>query len=60
MSHLVAEVLLRLVKPITATVLGLIVFGAVLAVGEPGSVTLLLISWLVGAALVLLVETSPI
>jgi phosphate/sulfate permease len=58
MSDLVAELLLRLVKPTIATVLGALVFVSATALGEPASVTLALISWLVGAGLVLLVENG--
>jgi hypothetical protein len=61
MSHLAGEVLLRLAKAGAAFVVGLIVYG--LAIGplraDP-SVELLLLSWLSGAAFILLVESSPI
>ncbi len=61
MSNLVAEILLRLAKAVAAAVLGALVFAvAVGLVGEPASVPLALLSWLSGAAFVLLVETSPI
>ena len=60
MSELVGELLLRLVKPAAAALVGLIVFVIALAVGEPASVALALLAWLAGAALVLLVESSPI
>jgi hypothetical protein len=61
MSHLAGEVLLRLAKAGAALVAGAIVYG--LAVGPLGgtpSVELLLLSWLSGAAFILLVESSPI
>lgn len=61
MSHLVGEVLLRLGKAAAALVVGAIVYG--LAVGPLGatpSVELALLSWLSGAAFILLVESSPI
>jgi hypothetical protein len=60
MSNLVVEMLLRLVKPAAATALGLIVFAVAIAVGEPASVTLALLSWVAGAAFILLVQESPI
>ena len=60
MSNLVNEILLRLAKAGAAAVLGLIVYlvlVGLLAV-EP-SAELALLSWLSGAAFILLVETSP-
>jgi hypothetical protein len=58
-SNLVNEVLLRLVKPLIAAVLGAIVYlVAVGPLGEPASVSLALLSWLSAAAFVLLVETG--
>ena len=61
MSNLLSEIGLRLAKAAAALVLGAVVFG--LAVGPAGatpSVELALLSWLSGAAFILLVETSPI
>jgi hypothetical protein len=61
MRELVVEVLLRLSRVLAATVIGLVVYFVLvgpLAVG--GSVQLALLAWLVGAAFVLLVETSPL
>ena len=61
MSNLFSEIGLRLAKAAAALVLGAVVFG--LAVGPAGatpSVELALLSWLTGAAFILLVETSPI
>jgi len=61
MSNLVAEILLRLAKALGATLLGVVVF--VVATGVAGAaptVEVALLSWLVGAGFVLLVETSPI
>jgi creatinine amidohydrolase/Fe(II)-dependent formamide hydrolase-like protein len=61
MSQLVAEILLRLLKALAALVLGLIVYVvAVGPLGHPGSVELALLSWLSGAAFILLVQESPI
>ncbi|HVM29810.1 MAG TPA: hypothetical protein VM305_03460 [Candidatus Limnocylindrales bacterium] len=60
MSDLVIELMLRLVKPVVATLLGAVVFIAALALGEQASVALALLAWLVGAGVVLLVESGPI
>ena len=61
MSNLVSEILLRLAKALAALVLGLVVYlVAVGPAGAPPSVELALLSWLSGAAFILLVETSPI
>ncbi|MFM2106748.1 MAG: hypothetical protein RL338_1780 [Chloroflexota bacterium] len=61
MSNLVAELLLRLVKPALALVLGAIAYGVLTGpLGAAGSPELALLAWLSGAALVLLVESSPI
>jgi hypothetical protein len=60
-SNLLSEIGLRLVKALAALVLGAVVFG--LAVGPLGaapSIELALLSWLSGAAFILLVQTSPI
>jgi hypothetical protein len=60
-SNLLSEIGLRLAKAAAALILGAIVFG--LAVGPAGatpSVELAMLSWLTGAAFILLVETSPI
>ena len=59
MSNLVAELLLRLVKPAIALVIGAVIYGVATGpLGEPASVSLALLSWLSAAALVLLVESS--
>jgi hypothetical protein len=60
MSNLVFEVLLRLVKPMAAVLLGLLVYVVATALGEPGSVALALLSWLSAAAFILLVQESPL
>lgn len=61
MSNLVGEILLRLAKVAAASVVGLIVYGALVGpFGAPATAELALLSWLVGAGLVLLVESSPI
>jgi len=61
MSELVVEILLRLAKVVAATVIGAIVY--LVAVGPLGAVPTVelgLLSWLCGAAVVLLVESGPI
>lgn len=61
MSHLVFEVLLRLAKASAAVVVGAVVFWVMTGlVGATPSVELALLSWLSGAAFILLVESSPI
>ena len=61
MSNLVTEILLRLAKAGAALVLGLIVYLVlVVPLGVTPSAELALLSWLSGAAFILLVETSPI
>ena len=61
MGNLVAEVALRLAKALAALIVGAIVY--VVAIGPLGGtpgIELALLSWLAGAAFILLVETSPI
>lgn len=61
MSNLLAEIGLRLLKALAALALGIVVYGlAVGLLGAAPSVELALLSWLSGAAFVLLVESSPI
>ena len=60
MSNLVAEILLRLIKPLIAVVLGAIVYFVATALGEAGSIGLALVSFLCGAAFILLVQEGPI
>jgi hypothetical protein len=59
-SNLVFELLLRLVKPGIALILGLIVYIVAVALGEPGSIALALLAWLSAAAFILLVQEGPI
>jgi hypothetical protein len=59
-SNLIVEILLRLAKAGAAAVIGLLVFVACVALGEPASVSLALLAWLAGATFVLLVESSPL
>ena len=61
MSHLVYEILLRLAKAGAAAVLGLVVYLVLVGpLGQPGTVELAMLSWLSGAAFILLVETGPL
>ena len=60
MSNLVAEILLRLIKPLIAIVLGALVYFVAVLLGEPGSISLALVSFLCGAAFILLVQEGPI
>jgi hypothetical protein len=60
-SNLIGEILLRLAKAGAAATVGLVVYGALVGpLGVPASAELALLSWLSGAALILLVESSPI
>jgi hypothetical protein len=61
LSNLVSELLLRLIKPLAAALLGLILFVILTGVlGAPGSASLALLCFLSGAALILLVQESPL
>ena len=61
MSNLVAEILLRLAKAGAAALLAAVVYLVATGIlGEPGSVTLALLSWLAGAAFILVVQESPL
>ena len=61
MSNLVYEILLRLAKAGAAAVVGVIIYVVLVGpLGLAGSAELALLSWLSGAAFILLVETSPI
>jgi hypothetical protein len=61
MSYLVIEMLLRLVKPALAALVGLVLYLVLTGLlGNAGTVELALLSWLSGAAVVLLMESGPI
>ena len=61
MSNLLAEIALRLAKAAAAAIVGLLLYLVLTGpLGQPGSVELALLSWLSGAAFVLLVESSPL
>jgi len=59
-SHLLIEIGLRLLKAVAAAVLGLLIYAVAVALGNPGGVELALLSWLSGAAFILLVESGPL
>jgi hypothetical protein len=60
-SNLVIEMLLRLVKPALAVLLGGLIYWIATGLGgAPGSIELALLSLLCGAAFVLLVQEGPI
>ncbi len=61
MSNLVIEMLLRLIKPLLAVLLGGLVYWLATAFGgATGSVELALLSILCGAAFILLAQEGPI
>jgi hypothetical protein len=61
MSNLIGEILLRLAKVAAASVVGLVVYVLLVGpLGVPATTELGLLSWLAGAAFILLVESSPI
>jgi hypothetical protein len=61
MRPLVYEILLRLTKVAAAAVLGLVIYALLTGpLGNAGSAELALLAWLSGAAVVLLVESSPL
>ena len=61
MSHLAFEIMLRLAKAGVAFIVGAIVFGFLIGpVGATPTAELALLSWISGAAFILLVESSPI
>jgi hypothetical protein len=60
LSNLVVEILLRLLKPLAAALIGLVVYLVAVGLGEAPSPTLALISFLCGAAFILLVQESPL
>jgi hypothetical protein len=61
MSNLANEILLRLAKAGVAAILGLVVYLVLVGpVGATGSAELALLSWLSGAAFILLVESGPL
>jgi hypothetical protein len=60
-SNLLAEIGLRLAKALAALIVGLLLYLVLIGpLGQSGSVELALLSWISGAAFVLLVESSPL
>jgi hypothetical protein len=60
-SNLVAEIALRLLKAAAAALVGVLIYVVLVGpFGVPASAEIALLSWLSGAAFVLLVESSPI
>jgi hypothetical protein len=59
-SNLVFEILIRLVKPTAAVLIGVMIYFVATALGEPASIMLGLVSFLCGAAFILLVQESPL
>jgi len=61
MRYLINEALLRLIKPLAALLLGLLLYWVATGLmGEPDSVVLLLACWVSSAVLILLLETGVI
>jgi len=61
MSHLTFEILLRLAKTGVASVVGILIYAVLVGpFGATPTPELAVLSWLSGAAFVLLVESSPI
>ncbi len=61
MSNLVAEILIRLLKPLVSLALAALLYAAATGpLGEPGSAVLALVCWLSAAAFLLLVQESPL
>ena len=61
MSHLLAEIGLRLGKALAAAIVAMVLYLVLVGpLAAAPSAELALLSWLSGAAFILLVETSPI
>ena len=61
MKELFAEIGLRLLRAVAALILGVVVWAVATGLlGAHGSIELALLSWLSGAAFVVLMEASPI
>jgi lipopolysaccharide export LptBFGC system permease protein LptF len=60
-SNLVIELLLRLLKPLLAVVLGLLLYAVVTGpLGEPGSAVLALVCVTLAGVVVVLMQESPL
>jgi hypothetical protein len=61
MRELLFEILLRLVKPLLATLIAVVAWGlAVGLAGTPPTLELAILLWLAGAAFILLAQESPL
>ena len=60
MSNLVSEILIRLIKPTAAVLIGALIYLVAVGFGEPASIALGLLSFLSAAALILLIQESPL
>jgi hypothetical protein len=61
MSNLVGEILLRLAKVLAASIVGVLLYALLVGpLGVAPTTELAVLSWLCGAAFILLVESSPI
>jgi hypothetical protein len=60
MSNLIAELLLRLVKPFAALTFGTLLYLGLIAFGVSSSAELLLLSWASAGVLILLMQESPL
>ena len=61
MRELVTEILLRLSKVVAASIIGALVYVLLTGpFGATGSVELGVLAWLVGAAVMILMESSPL
>jgi hypothetical protein len=59
-GNLIAELLLRLVKPAIALVLAFLLYVVVGGLGVGGSIELFLLCWLSAVAFILLVQEGPL
>ena len=60
MSNLVAELLLRLVKPLIALVIAAGLYVVVGGLGAAGAIELFLLCWLCAVGFILLVQEGPL
>lgn len=61
MGNLIAEILLRFLKPLVALVLGAALYGLISGpLGEPGTWVLALLCWLAACTFLLLVQEGPL
>jgi len=59
-SNLVFEILIRLIKPTAAVLIGALIYLVAVGLGEPASIALGLLSFVSAAALILLIQESPL